>query len=95
MSETITFEIKPLEALPESTRAKKASKYDAILNDFLQGKSPYAEINVKDKEPNYVIAQLQKRIKDTKRKDVKASMRAGKVYLSKEVEVKPKSPKKV
>ena len=45
-------------------RRKRRSKYDPILDQFLELGQDLAEINVKGKTPSYVRSQLRRRIED-------------------------------
>lgn len=92
MSETPKYEIKPVEALPDKT-FHKASKYDPMIEAFLASSVSFATISAEDMTPEYLVVQLQKRIRESKRKDVSARMINKQVYLSRELEVKAKGKK--
>ena len=48
------FQLKPVETKP-SRRFKKGSKYDPVIDEFLEGKESLVEVNVKGKTANYLI----------------------------------------
>jgi hypothetical protein len=60
MSE-VKFQLKPVEKKP-SRRFKKGSKYDPVIDEFLEGNESLVEVNVKGKIANYLRNQLSKRI---------------------------------
>ena len=61
---------------------RKGSKYDPILDAFLDQESKIVEITVKGKGANYIRTQLKKRI-DARNLDVDTSVVNNKVYLEK------------
>ena len=60
MSE-VKFELKPRATKP-SRRYRKGSKYDPVLDYFLEGTNDLVEVTVKGKDANYLRTQLNKRI---------------------------------
>jgi len=62
-------------------RRKRRSKYDPIIDQFLEGGQDWVEIDVKGKLPNYVQQQLRRRIQDRNLGMVTASTKRGLVYL--------------
>jgi hypothetical protein len=60
MSE-VEFDLKPVEEKP-SRSYRKGSKYDPILDDFLEMDVGLVEVEVEDKEANYLRTRLNKRI---------------------------------
>ena len=53
-----------MEPVDEKPRRKyrTGSKYDLILNAFMEGEANLVEVSVEDKEANYLRLQLSKRI---------------------------------
>ena len=45
-----------------SRRYRKGSKYDPIVDKFMNGKANLAKVEIEGKEANYVRTQLKKRI---------------------------------
>ena len=80
MSE-IVFDMKPVEKKP-SRRYRKGSKYDVILDAFVEGTDNLVEVTVEGKDANYLRTQLNKRI-EAKGLDVKTSVVNGVLYLQK------------
>jgi hypothetical protein len=60
MSE-VKFELKPVDKKP-SRKYRKGSKYDPILDAFLESDEDLVEVQVEDKDANYLRTQLKKRI---------------------------------
>ena len=81
MSE-IKFDLKPIEDKP-SRRYRKGSKYDPILDTFVDGDEELVEVSVKGKEANYLRTQLSKRIEARDLESVKVSVINNVVYLEK------------
>ena len=82
MSE-VSFDLEPVDEKPRR-KYRKGSKYDLILNAFMEGEANLVEVSVEDKEANYLRLQLSKRIDARKIGGVKASVLNGVVYLEKE-----------
>ena len=61
---------------------RKGSKYDPIIDEFLEQESQLVEITVINKGANYVRTQLKKRI-DARKLNLEASVVNNKVYLEK------------
>jgi len=81
MSE-IKFDLKPIEDKP-SRRYRKGSKYDPILDAFVDGDEELVEVSVRGKEANYLRTQLSKRIEARDLESVKVSVINNVVYLEK------------
>ncbi|MFH2110548.1 MAG: hypothetical protein ABIJ47_04725 [Candidatus Bathyarchaeota archaeon] len=65
-------------------RYRKRSKYDPIVDRFLEGGSGIVLVEVEGKEANYVRTQLKKRIDARMLTDeIHVSVASGKVYLEK------------
>ena len=60
MSE-VKFEFKPVKKKPR--RYRTGSKYDPILDAFMEGKDSLVEVSVEGRDANYLRMQLNKRIK--------------------------------
>ena len=61
MSE-IKFKLKPIKSKPKRS-FRKGSKYDPILDAFIEGKDNLVGLTVEGKDANYIRTQLNKRIK--------------------------------
>jgi len=81
MSE-VKFNLKPIEEKP-SRRFKRGSKYDPILDAFMEGEEDLVEVNVSGKDANYLRPQLTKRIDARNLKNVKVSVVNNVCYLEK------------
>ena len=60
MSE-VKFDLKPVEKKP-SRKYRKGSKYDPILDSFMEGEHDLVKVEVENKDANYLRTQLNKRI---------------------------------
>lgn len=80
MSE-VSFDLSPVAKKP-SRKYRKGSKYDPILDKFLEGKNKLVVVEVAEKEANYVRTQLKKRI-DARGLKLEVSVANNKVYLEK------------
>ncbi len=60
MSE-VKFDLKPVEKKP-SRKYRKGSKYDPIIDSFLEDKHDLVKVEVAGKDANYLRTQLKKRI---------------------------------
>ena len=80
MSE-VKFELKPVEEKP-SRRYRKGSKYDPILDAFMEGTEDLVKVTVPGKDANYLRTQLKKRI-EARTLKVKASVVNNVMYLEK------------
>jgi len=81
MSE-VRFNLKPVEKKP-SRRYRKGSKYDPVIDAFLEGEEELVEVNVSGKDANYLRTQLTKRIDARNLKRVKVSVVNNVCYLEK------------
>ncbi len=57
----LRYMLKPVESKPRR-RYRKGSKYDPIIDAFLESGKDVVEVEVEGKNPNYVRMQLNKRI---------------------------------
>ena len=78
----VKFDLKPIEEKP-SRQYRKGSKYDPILDAFMEGEEDLVEVNVEDKEANYLRTQLNKRIEARELKGVTVSVVNNVCYLEK------------
>lgn len=82
MSE-VKFDLKPVEKKP-SRKYRKGSKYDPIIDSFMEGEHDLVKVEVPDKEANYLRTQLNKRIEARVLEDkVKVSVVNNVAYLEK------------
>ena len=81
MSE-VSFNLKPVDEKP-SRRYRKGSKYDPIIDAFVEGDEDLVEVNVSGKDANYLRTQLTKRIYARNMKRVKVSVVDNVCYLEK------------
>ena len=77
----VSFDLSPIEKKP-SRKYRKGSKYDPIIDKFLEGTNKLVVVEVAGKESNYVRTQLKKRI-DAKGLKLNVSVANNKVYLEK------------
>jgi hypothetical protein len=75
----IEFALKPVEEKP-TRRYRKGSKYDPILDEFIEGDHNLVEVAVEGKDGNYLRTQLNKRI-EARGLDLKTSVVNGVLYL--------------
>jgi len=57
----VKFNLKPVTKKP-SRKYRKGSKYDPILDSFLNGEHDLVKVEVANKDANYLRTQLNKRI---------------------------------
>ena len=77
----VIFNLTPVADKP-LRRYRKGSKYDPILDAFLEGEARLVEVSLAGKEANYLRIRLNKRIKDRKLR-VRVSVVNNKCYLEK------------
>ncbi|MFQ6053150.1 MAG: hypothetical protein ACE5OO_02825 [Candidatus Bathyarchaeia archaeon] len=79
----IKFDIKPVKKKP-SRRYRKGSKYDPILDQFMEGEDELVKVIVEGRDANYLRTQLNKRIEARGLEDkVKTSVVNNVLYLEK------------
>jgi len=78
----VKFVLKPVEEKP-SRRYRKGSKYDPIIDAFMEGEEDLVEVNVSGKDANYLRTQLNKRIEARNLKNIKVSVVNNVCYLEK------------
>ena len=57
----VKFNLKPVSKKP-SRKYRKGSKYDPIIDYFIESDQGLVEVDVPDKDANYLRTQLKKRI---------------------------------
>ena len=77
----VRFELKPLKKKPR--RYRTGSKYDPILDAFMEGKDSLVEVSVEGRDAYYLRMQLNKRAKARGLKGVRVSAVNDVVYLEK------------
>jgi len=79
----VSFDLSPVEKKP-SRRYRKGSKYDPVIDRFLEGKDKLVSVDVAGKEANYMRTQLKKRIDARELSDkVEVSVVNNKAYIEK------------
>ena len=81
MSE-VRFNLKPVEEKP-SRRYRKGSKYDPVLDRFMDRAAKLVEVSMEGKDANYLRTQLNKRIDARNIRNVKVSVVNDVCYLEK------------
>jgi hypothetical protein len=88
---TMGFEMKPTKNKPKR-KYKKGSKYDPIIEAFMNGDSKLSEVSVEGKTHSYLATQLKKRIEaNNLTKKVEVSTASNKCFLEK---LTPETPAK-
>ena len=77
----VAYSLDPVEKKP-TRRYRKGSKYDPILEAFLEHESTLVEVVVEGKDANYMRTQLKKRI-DARGLNIDVSVVNNKIYLEK------------
>jgi hypothetical protein len=80
MPDAVKFELQPVDEKPSRTYAK-GSKYDPIIDSFIESKHKLVEVVVKDKDANYLRTQLNKRIDARELTTIKVSVANSKAFL--------------
>jgi len=78
----ISFVLKPVDEKP-SRKYRKGSKYDPVLDAFIEGTDNLVAVNVSGKDANYLRTQLNKRIEARRIVNVKVSVVNNVCYLEK------------
>ena len=78
----IKFDLKPVKKKPR--RYRTVSKYDPILDAFMEGKDSLVEVSVDGRDANYLRMQLNKRIKARGLEGARVSAINDVCYLEKE-----------
>ena len=78
----VDFNLTPVDEKP-TRRYRKGSKYDPVLNAFLEGTEDIVALAVENKDANYLRTQLNKRITARNISGVKVSVVNNACYLEK------------
>ena len=78
---SVEFNFDPVKKKP-SRRYRKGSKYDPIIEAFLEQEHQLVEVVVEGKDANYMRTQLKKRI-DARELKIDVSVVNNKIYLEK------------
>ena len=78
----VSFTLQPVSEKP-SRKYRKGSKYDPILDAFLEGENNLVVAKVEGKDANYMRTQLAKRIDARNIETVKVSVVDNVCYLEK------------
>lgn len=77
----VKFNLSPVGEMPKR-RYRKGSKYDPILDAFIESSHKLVNVEVDGRDGNYVRTQLKKRI-DARSLNIDVSVVNNKVYLEK------------
>ena len=77
----VSFDLSPVDEMPKR-KYRKGSKYDPILDAFLEGKDKMVSVEVPGKDGNYLRTQLKKRA-DARGLNIDVSVVNSQVYLEK------------
>jgi len=77
----VSFDLSPVDEMPKR-KYRKGSKYDPILDAFLEGTHKLVTAEVPGRDGNYLRTQLKKRA-DARGLNVDVSVVNNKVYLEK------------
>ena len=78
----VKFNLTPIEEKP-SRRYRKGSKYDPVLDRFMDRAAKLVEVSMEGKDANYLRTQLNKRIEAKRLDGVKVSVVNNVCYLEK------------
>ena len=78
----VKFDLKPVSEKP-SRRYRKGSKYDPVLNRFMERAANLVEVSMEGRDGNYLRTQLNKRIEARNLRNVKVSVVNNVCYLEK------------
>jgi len=82
MSE-VKFNLKPVESKPSRQYRRGSSKYDPILDTFMEGTDALVAVEVPEKDGNYLRTQLNKRIETKGLEGIRVSVVNNVCYLEK------------
>ena len=77
----VDYTLSPVDNKP-TRRYRKGSKYDPIIDSFIEQEQQLVEVIVEEKDANYIRTQLKKRI-DARDLKINVSVVNNKVYLEK------------
>ena len=78
----ISFKLKPVDEKPPR-KYRKGSKYDPILDAFMEGNANLVQVSIEGKDANYLRTQLNKRIEVRAQSNIKVSVVNNVAYLEK------------
>ena len=78
----VKFNLTPIEEKP-TRRYRKGSKYDPVLDRFMDRAAKLVEVSMEGKDANYLRTQLNKRIEAKRLDGVKVSVVNNVCYLEK------------
>jgi hypothetical protein len=78
----VKFNLTPIEEKP-SRRYRKGSKYDPVLDRFMDRAAKLVEVSMEGKDANYLRTQLNKRIEAKRLDGIKVSVVNNVCYLEK------------
>ena len=79
----VKFNFSPVNEIPKR-RYRKGSKYDPVIDAFLEGNNTLVSVEVAGKEANYIRTQLKKRVDTRELSDkVDVSVVNDKAYIEK------------
>ena len=78
----VSFNLQPVTEKP-SRKYRKGSKYDPVIDAFVEGTDNLVSVTVPGKEANYLRTQLNKRIDARRMSVVKVSVVNNVCYLEK------------
>jgi len=76
------FKLTPVEEKP-SRKYRKGSKYDPVLERFIERTAKLVEVSIEGKDANYLRTQLNKRIEARNLRNVKVSVVNNVCYIEK------------
>ena len=79
----VKFNLSPVKEKP-SRKYRKGSKYDPVIDKFLEGENSLVSVEIGDRDANYIRMQLKKRVDARGLQDkVNVSVANGKAYMEK------------
>lgn len=76
----VSFNLEPVDEKP-TRRYRKGSKYDPVIDTFMEGDNALVKVEVPGKDANYLRTQLNKRIEARSLTGVKVSVVNNVCYL--------------
>lgn len=90
----IDFSLEPETSKP-TRKYRKGSKYDPIIEAFLNSPHELVKVEIPDKNANYIRTQIKKRLEEHGSTDIEVSVVNNTCYLEKVSTKKPTKKKKV
>ena len=78
----VKFNLTPIEEKP-TRRYRKGSKYDPVLDRFMDRAAKLVEVSIEGRDANYLRTQLNKRIEARNLRNLKVSVVNNVCYLEK------------